>query len=287
MSSTQGPDRVSLASKLFFGSGSISEGTKNTAFNVFLLFYYNQVLGLPGTLSGGAIFLALCVDAVTDPLVGSISDNLHSRWGRRHPFMYAAALPMAICFYLLFTPPDGLSETGLFVWLTVFAVGVRASMTLYSIPSNSMVAELTPVYDERTSLVAYRFLFGWMGGLAVSVVAYQVFFAPSPGFQVGQLDPSAYAGFGGFCAVVVAVSILLCTAGTHKLIPRLKDPPPYEPFSIRRVLGEIRDVLSNRSYRVLVGAARVSGGGRRVFVHPFCVEDHNDTGSLFGASPYS
>ena len=137
MSPAEGQDRVSLASKVFFGSGSISEGTKNTAFNVFLLFYYNQVLGLPGTLSGGAIFLALCVDAVTDPLVGSISDNLHSRWGRRHPFMYVSALPMAICFYLLFSPPDGLSEMGLFTWLTVFAVGVRTSMTLYSIPSNS------------------------------------------------------------------------------------------------------------------------------------------------------
>ena len=263
MSPAQGSDRVSLASKLFFGSGSIAEGTKNTAFNVFLLFYYNQVLGLPGTLSGGAIFLALCVDAVTDPLVGSISDNLHSRWGRRHPFMYASALPMAACFYLLFSPPDGLSQTGLFVWLTVFAVGVRASMTLYSIPSNSMVAELTPVYDERTSLVAFRFLFGWMGGLGVSMLAYQVFFAPSPAFQVGQLDPGAYAGFGAFCAVVIAISILLCSAGTHKLIPRLKPPPPYQPFSIRRFVGEVRDVLSNQSYRILIGAAlfaAVAGG---------------------------
>jgi Na+/melibiose symporter-like transporter len=258
-----GPDRVSLSSKLFFGSGSIAEGTKNTAFNVFLLFYYNQVLGLPGTLSGGAIFLALCVDAVTDPLVGSLSDNLHSRWGRRHPFMYASALPMAGCFYLLFSPPAGLSETALFAWLTVFAIGVRASMTLYSIPSNSMVAELTPVYDERTSLVAFRFLFGWMGGLGVSILAYQVFFAPSPGFQVGQLDPSAYAGFGGFCAVVIAISILFCTAGTQKLIPQLKLPPAYEPFSARRFVGEVRDVLANQSYRILIGAAlfaAVAGG---------------------------
>ena len=77
----------------------------NAAFNTFLLFYYNAVLGLSGTLSGAAIFLALCVDAVTDPLVGSISDNFHSRWGRRHPFMYAAPLPMAACFFLLFNPP--------------------------------------------------------------------------------------------------------------------------------------------------------------------------------------
>jgi len=93
---------VRFATKIFYGVGSVSEGTKNTVFNVFLLFYYNQVLGLSGTLSGVAIFIALCIDAITDPLVGSISDNFHSRWGRRHPFMYLAALPMAVCFFLLF-----------------------------------------------------------------------------------------------------------------------------------------------------------------------------------------
>ena len=116
------PENLRVSTKLFYGLGSVSEGTKNTAFNVFLLFYYNQVLGLSGTLSGAAIFVALCVDAITDPLMGSISDNFHSRWGRRHPFMYASALPMATFFYLLFNPflvfsPETLGQTGLFVWL--------------------------------------------------------------------------------------------------------------------------------------------------------------------------
>ena len=256
-------DRVPLATKLYFGFGSISEGTKNTAFNVFLLFYYNQVLGLPGTLSGAAIFLALCVDAVTDPLVGSISDNLHSRWGRRHPFMYMSAIPMAVFFYMLFNPPAGLSETALFCWLTGFAIGVRVFMTFYSIPSNAMVPELTDHYDERTSLVSYRFLFGWMGALVISVVAYQGFFAPSATFESGQLDPGRYPAFGLFCAVVIAVSILTCAVGTHNLIPRLKPAPDPTPLTFGRFFREVRDVISNRSYRMLIIAslfAAVAGG---------------------------
>jgi Na+/melibiose symporter-like transporter len=263
VSQSEGPDRVTLSSKVFYGSGSIAEGTKNTAFNVFLLFYYNQVLGLPGTLSGAAIFLALCVDAVTDPLMGSISDNLRSRWGRRHPFMYASALPMAGFFYLLFSPPAGLEELELFLWLTGCAIGVRVSMTLYSIPSNAMVAELTPIYDERTSLVAFRFLFGWLGGLTISVLAYQAFFAPSAEFVDGRFNSDAYIGFGLFCGVVILLSILICSLGTHKLIPQLKPPPEYEPFTLKRFVGEVRDVLSNRSYRVLIFAAlfaAVAGG---------------------------
>ena len=150
-------DRVPLSTQLFFGAGAIAEGVKNTAFNVFLLFYYNQVLGVSGTWTGTAIFLALCVDAVMDPLVGSLSDGWRSRWGRRHPFMYVAAVPMGVCFFLLFLPPAGLSERGLFVWLLVFAVGVRGSMTLYMLPSNAMVPELTASYDGRTALVSWRY----------------------------------------------------------------------------------------------------------------------------------
>jgi Na+/melibiose symporter-like transporter len=254
---------VSLSTKLFFGCGSVAEGAKNTAFNVFLLFYYNQVLGVPGTLSGLAIFVALCVDAVTDPLVGSLSDNLHSRWGRRHPFMYAAALPMAASFFLLFNPPPTLGEMGLFAWLTFFAVCVRASMTLYQIPSSSMVPELTDHYDERTSLVSYRFLFGWLGGLSVAQLGYLHFFAPSESFADGRLDASAYGAFALVGALMIFVAILTCALGTHRLIPTLMPPPEKTPFTLRRFAGEMASVLGNRSYRMLIVAAlfaAVAGG---------------------------
>jgi Na+/melibiose symporter-like transporter len=254
--------RVRLSTKLYYGVGSVAEGTKNTAFNVFLLFYYNQVLGLSGTLSGAAIFLALCVDAITDPLVGSLSDSHHSRWGRRHPFMYSAAVPMAVCFFLLFNPPE-LGQTGLFLWLVGMAVGVRVSMTLYAIPSAAMVPELTSDYDERTSLVSYRFLLGWSGGLTASLLGYLVFFAPSENFANGQLDASAYGSFSLACAAMIFVAILLCALGTHHLIPTLKPPPGQMPFTVQRFVREMRQVLSNRSYRMLVlGAlfAAVAGG---------------------------
>lgn len=258
--------QVPLSTKLYYGIGSISEGTKNVAFNVFLLFYYNHVLGLSGTLSGAAIFIALCVDAITDPLVGSISDNFHSRWGRRHPFMYAAALPMGACLFLLFSPP-ALGETGLFLWLCAFAVGVRVSMTLYTIPSNSLVPEITSHYHERTSLVSHRFLFGWFGGLTAAQLGYLYFFAPSDTFADGRLNAAAYGGFALACAVMVFVAILTCALGTHRLIPSLKSLPERTPFTLGRFLQELREVFGNRSYLMLVGAslfASVAGGFNEV-----------------------
>jgi Na+/melibiose symporter-like transporter len=129
----QVPTRLRLA----YGVGSVADGVKNATFNAFLVLYYTTVLGLPGTLSGLAIFIALCFDAVSDPLVGSLSDNFHSRFGRRHPFMFFAALPMALCMYALFAPPEGLDQAGLFVWLVTFAIGVRLFLTFYMVPSGA------------------------------------------------------------------------------------------------------------------------------------------------------
>jgi Na+/melibiose symporter-like transporter len=247
-------ERVPLTTRFFYGFGSISEGVKDTAFNTFLLFYYNEVLGLSGTLSGTAILLALCVDAVTDPLVGSISDNFRSRWGRRHPFMYASALPMSVSFWFLFNPPAGAGQYTLFAWLTIFAILVRSSMTLYSIPSNSMVAELTSNYDDRTSLVSWRFMFGWAGGLSMTQLAYRVYF-PDVGTTDGLLNAAAYGGFSLVSAITIFIAIIVCTAGTHHLIPSLHQPANATPFSFGVFRSDFRAVFRNRSYLMLLIAS--------------------------------
>ena len=99
---------LTRGTRLAFGVGQIAEGLKNASFNLFVLFYYNSVLGLSGSLCGLAIGIALVFDGLSDPLMGSISDNHRSRWGRRHPFMVIAALPFALAFFVLFAPPAGI-----------------------------------------------------------------------------------------------------------------------------------------------------------------------------------
>ena len=93
------PSPVTWRVRIAFGVGQIPEGIKSAAFGFFLLFYYNQVLGLSGTLSGIAIFLALIVYAISDPLVGALSDSTKSRWGKRHPYMYAVFIGGPIIFF--------------------------------------------------------------------------------------------------------------------------------------------------------------------------------------------
>ena len=252
-------DRVRNSTKLAFGIGQVAEGIKNNAFSTFLLLYYNQVLGLSGTLSGLAIMIALCFDAITDPLAGSLSDGWRSRWGRRHPFMYASALPLGIAFYLLFAPPAGLTEFETFLWLTVFAVLTRGAMTLYHVPHLALGAELSDDYAERTSIVSYRMLFGVLGGALTILIGFSVFFTDQGGLP-GTLRRDAYPAFAAVFSVAMVVTILWSALGTHDQIPRLKTvaareaPDGREGTLLRvflQVFFDLKSALTNRSFRWL------------------------------------
>jgi Na+/melibiose symporter-like transporter len=239
---------MSFHTKFFYGIGSVAYGVKDNGFAYFLLLYYNQVLGLSATSAGMALMIAMLLDAVSDPLVGYVSDNWHSRWGRRHPFMYFAAVPLPICYALLWNPPARLGEEWLFLYLLCGAILVRTLITLYEIPSSSMVAELTDHYDERTSLLSYRYFFGWYGGLTMAVLAYGVFLAATPEHPRGVLNPAGYRIFGLVGACAILLSILASSIGTHRYIPRLKAPSLRRPFEPVRIFRQLFQTLSNRSF---------------------------------------
>ena len=92
--------------RLAYGVGEMAKGVEDAATNLFVLFFFSQVLGLPGWAVGLVTGVALVIDAVTDPLMGSWSDGFRHRWGRRHPFLLASALPVGLTFALIFSPPS-------------------------------------------------------------------------------------------------------------------------------------------------------------------------------------
>lgn len=242
--------KLKVPTKLAFGVGQIAESVQLTVFDFFLFFYYVQVLHLEPILAGTAMLLALVVDAVTDPAVGVFSDNFRSRWGRRHPFMYSSALPFGLMFYLLFSPPAAIAQMELFWWLATFAVAARVSLTFFVVPFFAVGAELTENYRDRTSLVAYRTMFSFLSAIAVSAIAFSVFFKVTPDYAIGQLNPEAYPLFGITFAMVVIVAILLCSFGTHKQIPHLHSVSREEGQSIsfRFFVRELKELAKNRSF---------------------------------------
>jgi GPH family glycoside/pentoside/hexuronide:cation symporter len=237
---------IGLRTKLLYGFGTIAYGIKDNGFNFLLLIFYNQLLGLPAQLVGLAIMIALIIDGFSDPLIGHISDRFHSRLGRRHFFMYLSALPCTVVYYFLWNPPSGLGTGALFWYLLITAIIVRILIALYEVPSAALLAELTEDYDLRTSLVAYRFFFGYLGAVLMGVIALSVFLRPTAQQSVGLLNRAGYHGYSIAAATLMFVSILISTAGTHHYIPYLRAPPPKRAFNLARDSREIRDALANR-----------------------------------------
>ncbi|MEL7103672.1 MAG: MFS transporter, partial [Pseudomonadota bacterium] len=166
MSETALPEKkLGHLTRMAFGVGGAAGGIKNNGFDYVLLLFYSQILGLPGWWVAGAIWIALIIDAVSDPVVGYWSDNLRSKLGRRHPFLYAAAIPVAIAYFFVWNPPTGLEDSSLFAWLLTLTIIVRVGYTLFEVPSLSLAAELSQDYDVRTMLMSYRYFFAWIGGL--------------------------------------------------------------------------------------------------------------------------
>nr|MBV6629815.1 MFS transporter [Oceanococcus sp. HetDA_MAG_MS8] len=243
--------------RVAYGLGAMAEGAKDTLFSVFLLFYYHGVVGLDPALAGLALFLALCLDAVSDPLMGALSDRWNSRWGRRHPFMALSVLPVVVALYALVQVPQGLNQLGIFLWLLGFSILARQGMTLFAVPGNAMLPELCQGYDERTEVVGLRFLFGWLAGLGVAIVGYVVYFQTPPGMPDGRLDPQAWPPFVGFAAAVAVCGIVISTVGTYRSWQQ-RAAPRSSTLQWSLLWRDVRAVLALQAFRPLLWSALCS-----------------------------
>jgi Na+/melibiose symporter-like transporter len=253
--------KVSLATKIFQAVGALPEAAKNFAFSTFLLFYYNEVLGLNALKASAAIAVALIIDAVCDPLIGSFSDGARSRLGRRHLLMYISAAPIGLGLCLVFSPPHGLGETALLAWLFATVVFTHVSMSLFVVPWTALYAEFSDDYVERTTIVTWRYAVGLAGMLVFTLATWRVIFASTPAFTPGQLNPAAYARFAPMVAITVSAAVLITTHLTRREIPYLLQPVNAPPrLGPGRVWRDISSTFGNRDFLVLFFGALAFAG---------------------------
>ena len=247
---------VPLRVKLTYGVGAVAYGIKENGYSTFLLLFYNQVVGLPAGIVGLVIGVALFFDAMIDPLLGILSDRTRSRWGRRHPWLYASALPIALSWLLLWYPPHG-SQAAILGWLLASAVFTRAMIATNEVPSLALAPELSRDYHERTSILRYRYVFGWAGGLAMLILAYGVFLAPPLGSPTGPLAPAGYHRYAIVGSIVMLVTVLVSALGTHRFTMAL--PQTVVPRqSVADTIAAVRQTLANKAFIVLMAAGVLS-----------------------------
>jgi GPH family glycoside/pentoside/hexuronide:cation symporter len=251
MSATgQARPRLGPVTKCLYGIGFLGPAVKMQLLGLVLI-YYNQVVGLDAPLVSLAITVALLIDTFWDPIVGQLSDRTQTRLGRRHPYIYAAIIPSAACFVLLFNPPLGWSDEALFFFLLATIVGHRVFDSMIEIPGSSILPELTRDYDERTSLQSLRYLFGAVvGGLLTFFLGYNGFLRATATQRFGQLNGAAYPPYALTVAAVAAIGFLVSALATQRFVPYFFKPQQRRP-SVRTLGREIGAALSNRNFLAL------------------------------------
>ena len=243
------PARLRMKTKLAFGIGSAAETIALFSLGSYALLFYNQVLGLPAWMAGMAISISLLFDGFADPIIGSLSDRTHSKLGRRHPYMFAAPVFIAVFFFAIFNPPHGLSHTALFAWFTTSVIGLRVAMGFFHTPHLALGGELSHSYVERSEVMAWNNFSTWIGGTAISLIALTFFFRATPEFPRGLLNPAPYVPFAAFGAITTLVILFVSAWYTRDQIPRLPRPAPNLPkFSPFEFLKDVGKVMQNRNY---------------------------------------
>ncbi len=240
-----------------YSVGSVAAGVKDNGFATFMMVYFNQVLGLPALYVGLALLIAMAFDAITDPYVGYLSDRWISKLGRRHPLMYAAMIPTALFYFWLWNPPADIGTLALFSWLLVMAVLARLTITFFEVPNSAMLPELDRSYDGRTKLAGLRYMFGWLGAVVMSVIAFEVYLKPVESVP-GILNRQGYEQFALLAAIVMVVSMLVSAVGTHRVAPQLPTSNPASIGFSYSFLKSLKSILQQSSFKAVFLAALFS-----------------------------
>jgi GPH family glycoside/pentoside/hexuronide:cation symporter len=234
-------EKIGLRPLLIYAQAQTGLNLCATLLGLHLLYFYTDRNGLSPSLAGLAFFLALVVDALTDPLVGNISDRARFKSGRRRPF-FIASIPMAVCYYLLLSPPP-LRGAGLFAWFIGFYFLMLTSRKFFETAYGALMPELTLDYDERTKLSTFRQLLGTVGDISGALLPFAAsyLFARGTDFKVT----------GAICGLVVAGGAMLAYAG-------LRERAEFSTRERSRLFASLKSVAGNRPFVILLIATTLA-----------------------------
>jgi GPH family glycoside/pentoside/hexuronide:cation symporter len=243
---------LSVKNRVFFGLGGSVYAVKEAAYIVFVLVFYNQVLGLSGTATGFVLFLGVLWDAISDPLVGTWSDRFRSRWGRRHPFMVAGAIPLGIGFVAMFAPPQlVIDHAGLLAaWLLFWSLWIRTAVTLFALPHLALTTEITNDYHERSQLLGTRMGFLFLTTVGLPAFALFFIFGISDG-EDGRFIAANYATYGWLSCMVIWLLAAFTIWGTRDQIHSSEDLAPDDE-GLPGMIADFLKILHNPNFRKIL-----------------------------------
>jgi GPH family glycoside/pentoside/hexuronide:cation symporter len=271
-----------MGTRIGWGFGGIADNYMVNVLNMLFLVIYVQYFKMPPVLAGIAFAIPRFVDALTDPLIGNISDNTRSKWGRRRPYMVAGAILSAILLPFFWTPL-GNATSGVwyqnmpFIYTIVIGIVFAVTYTLYVVPYTALGYELTNDYDEKTRVLSWRMYIGLIGSLTVPWV-----------YQLAQNDAFKNEGSGAFWVSVGVGVFVIVTGLIPVLVCREREDVQLQKTS---PFGEsLKATMTNRPFVILLVAYIIiivglfSAGNLGAFVNIYYICGGNkDFGALLVA----
>jgi GPH family glycoside/pentoside/hexuronide:cation symporter len=205
--------------------------------SMYLMKFSTDVLGISPAAMGMVFFVSRIWDAISDPVAGFLSDRTRTRLGRRRPWMIAGAAPVGLVFVLMWTPPE-LGASMLPIWMGVMVVLFYTATTVFGMPHDSLGAELSTDYHDRTRIFAVRRIAFGLGAVVVLLAVARLTASEDPRADAFRL--AALAG--------VVTSLLMLYTGFS-----LRERPEYQGRGAPSPLAALRDILANPHARILLG----------------------------------
>ncbi len=202
---------------------AVGEGAFTLSMNgigTFALIYYTQVLGLGPSYAGLALSVTVIWDAVSDPVMGHVTDHTRTRFGRRHPYMLGGGLLLALSFFFLWFVPSGVvGSTALFWYLLLMNLVVRTAVTVFVVPYTALGFEMCVDYEERSKLQSIRFFMNQIVNFSGSALAWSLFFGDGEAADGTRIDGTKikenYATMSIWLTLAIGLLVVACVYFTR------------------------------------------------------------------------
>lgn len=232
---------LSFWKKATFGSGSAADNLMQNSINTMVSPVFNIFLGVNPVLLSVAIFGARLWGAFTDPVMGAISDNTRGRFGRRRPYMLVGGILAALAFILLWQVPPGWPEIGLFLWFLLISLLFYTLSTVFSVPYNAMSYELSPDYNERNVIMAFRCFFGALAGIFAQWM-----------YRLTQLECFKNTLDGMQAVSFVVAGLMVATTVLPALFSNERLARSISQQKKVRLIDSLKVTMRNRTFAVLI-----------------------------------
>lgn len=241
----------------------------------FSMLFYTKALGLDPKWAGFIMSLAVLVEAFTEPIMGQISDNTRSSWGRRHPYMLVGGLLMAICSYLIWTVPAFCrgNHIAILCYLAFINLCLRAGLTMFFIPYMALGFEMCGDYHGRSRLQGIRQIFNMAANFGGPAMAWVLFFGGKENLHATTIEAN-YRHMGSAFAIATTVFVILVVAMTFCWREDTSHSPKnLRPDKLKEFLIEINGILNDPNPRwvfafiFILSAGMILVGSLQMFVY--------------------